>query len=117
MPYSFVHDVSHLCDTHGLCVWILAQSHWWETTFNHSKENPVRTFNAKKLIADCGGVRRVALILGKTRTAPYRMMASGLMNTRQFEKLLSHNPELNLNHYFEEPNDIANEARPEANAA
>jgi hypothetical protein len=76
----------------------------------------VRNFNAKKLIDDCGGIRRVATILGKTRTAPYRMIATGLMNTRQFEKLLASNPDLNLNHYFEEANDSADQARPETNA-
>lgn len=72
----------------------------------------MRNFNAKKFIADCGGVRRVAEVLGKTRTAPYRMITTGLMNTRQFERLLTDNPNLNLNHYFEEQDDQPIEARP-----
>ena len=77
----------------------------------------MKTFNAKRFIADCGGVRRVSEDLGKTRTAPYRMIATGLMNTRQFEVLLSRNPDIDLNHYFEEANDKPNETRPEASAA
>ena len=51
------------------------------------------TFNAKKLVADCGGVREVAKILGKTRTAPYRMMRTGYMGTNVLAKLVEHNPD------------------------
>ena len=59
------------------------------------------TFNAKRLVADCGGVREVAKILGKTRTAPYRMMRTGYVGTNVLGKILEQRPEINLNDYFE----------------
>ena len=59
------------------------------------------TFNAKRLVADCGGVRAVADTLGKTRTAPYRMMRTGYVGTNTLAELLTRNPHLNLNDYFE----------------
>jgi thymidylate synthase ThyX len=62
-------------------------------------------FDAKKLIDDCGGPRAVAEQLGKARTAPYRMIRTRFMNTHQLEKLIENNPNLNLNHYFEETTD------------
>lgn len=58
-------------------------------------------FNARQLITDCGGVAQVAQDLGKSRTAPYRMMATGYMGTPILAKLLEHHPDINLNKYFE----------------
>ena len=62
-------------------------------------------FNAKKLIDDCGGVREVAELLGKPRTAPYRMMSTRYMTTWHFEELKKANPSLNIDHYFEDNNE------------
>jgi hypothetical protein len=59
-------------------------------------------FNAARLVEDCGGVTAVALTLGKTRTAPYRMLKTGYMGTPALAKLLAKYPDLNLNNYFEE---------------
>lgn len=58
-------------------------------------------FNVKRLVQDCGGVRAVAEIMGKTRTAPYRMMRTNYMGTNVLAKVLEANPSLNLNDYFE----------------
>ena len=62
-------------------------------------------FNAKKLIDDCGGVREVAELLGKPRTAPYRMMSTRYMTTWHFEELKKANPSLNIDDYFEDNNE------------
>jgi len=62
-------------------------------------------FNAKKFIADCGGVRKVAKILDKSRTAPYRMMQTGYMTSWHFEKIKSAVPNINIDNYFEGKND------------
>ena len=59
------------------------------------------TFNATKLVEDCGGVHKVAEALGKTRTAPYRIMRTGYIATPVLCKLLDSYPNLNLNDYFE----------------
>jgi len=60
------------------------------------QEIEVTTFNAKKLIDDCGGVRAVAEQLGKARTAPYRMIRTRFMTTHQLETLMQNNPTINL---------------------
>ena len=59
-------------------------------------------FNAKKLIEDFGGVRKVAEVLGKYRTAPYRMMQTRYMTTWHFEQLKKAQPSINLDNYFED---------------
>lgn len=64
-------------------------------------------FNAAKLIDDCGGVCSVAVALGKTRTAPYRMIRTGYMSTHTLAQLLHEYPHLNLNEYFEAEADNA----------
>ena len=61
-------------------------------------------FNVKRLVDDCGGVREVAKIMGKTRTAPYRMMRTNYMGTNVLAKILETNQSLNLNEYFEGEN-------------
>jgi len=61
-------------------------------------------FNAKKFISDCGGVNEVARQLGKSRTAPYRMMSTRYMTTWHFETLKNSNPTLNIDDYFESEN-------------
>lgn len=58
-------------------------------------------FNATRLVEDCGGVHKVAEALGKTRTAPYRMMRTGYMSSPTLGQLLEVFPYLNLNDYFE----------------
>lgn len=62
-------------------------------------------FNASRLVHDCGGVSSVAKLLGNTRTAPYRAMRTGYFGTPTLALLLEHNPNLNINSYFEEHND------------
>ena len=57
---------------------------------------------AKKLIEDFGGVRKVAEVLGKSRTAPYRMMQTRYMTTWHFEQLKKAQPSINLDNYFED---------------
>ena len=59
-------------------------------------------FNASRLVHDCGGVSTVAKLLGNTRTAPYRAMRTGYVGTPTLALLLEHNPNLNINSYFEE---------------
>ena len=61
-------------------------------------------FNAKKLIEDFGGVRKVAEVLGKSRTAPYRMMQTRYMTTWHFEQLKQADPSINLDNYFKDNN-------------
>lgn len=59
------------------------------------------TFNATRLVEDCGGVHKVAEALGKTRTAPYRIMRTSYMSTPNLCQLLDRYPNLNLMDYFE----------------
>jgi DNA invertase Pin-like site-specific DNA recombinase len=73
----------------------------------------MKFFNVRRFIADCGGVRQVASELGKTRTAPYRLIAKRQMSTRQIEQLLAFHPEIDVNTYFEDENANSDEARPE----
>ena len=61
-------------------------------------------FNAKKFIEDFGGVRKVAEVLGKSRTAPYRMMQTRYMTTWHFEQLKQADPSINLDNYFKDNN-------------
>ena len=58
-------------------------------------------FNVRRLVDDCGGVREVAKIMGKSRTSPYRSMRTNYMGTNVLAKVLEVNPSLNLNEYFE----------------
>lgn len=67
-------------------------------------------FNAKKFINDCGGVNEVANLLGKSRTAPYRMMSTRYMTTWHFEQIISNKPSIKIDDYFEcESENIKNE--------
>lgn len=63
----------------------------------------VPKFNARRLVEDCGGIREIARQLGKSRTEPYRWIRSGYMHTRQFEMIKAVYPDLDLNHYFDDP--------------
>jgi|TARA_R100001086_G_C11761117_1_gene238153 predicted DNA-binding transcriptional regulator AlpA len=63
-------------------------------------ENAMK-FNAKKFIQDCGGVKEVSKLLGKTRTAPYRMISTGYMTTWHFEKIKIKKPNIKIDDYFE----------------
>lgn len=60
------------------------------------------TFNAARLVKDCGGVSSVAEVLGHHRTYPYRSMRTGYFGTPTLAKLLEHYPDININDYFEE---------------
>lgn len=76
-----------------------------DTLIRKPKEKEMLEFNVKRLVNDCGGVREVAKIMGKTRTAPYRMMRTGYMGTNVLAKILEANPTLNINDYFETKNE------------
>jgi len=58
-------------------------------------------FNGKQLIEDCGGPKAVAEKLGKSRTAFYRLIATGYVGTPTMCQLLSAYPKLNFMKYFE----------------
>jgi len=62
-------------------------------------------FNAVRLVEDCGGVREFAASMGKTRTAPYRMMRTGYTGTNTLALVLEKYPHLNINDYFEDTHD------------
>lgn len=59
-------------------------------------------FNARKFIEDCGGPNQIAHVLGKPRTAPYRMMNTRYMTTIHFEKLKDASNNLKIDDYFEQ---------------
>ncbi len=59
-------------------------------------------FNVEKLINDVGGVNHVAKITSKTRTQPYRWIKTNTISIDVIGRILSANPDLNLNDYFEE---------------
>ena len=60
-------------------------------------------FNAKRFISDCGGPNEVEKLLGKPRTAPYRMMNTRYMTTRHFEEIKNAvKGPLNIDDYFEQ---------------
>jgi len=76
-----------------------------DTEYSNHKEIEMLEFNVRRLVDDCGGVREVAKIMGKTRTAPYRMMRTGYMGTNVLAKLLEAKPTININDYFERKHD------------
>lgn len=65
----------------------------------------MKKFNVERFIKDCGGPRKVAETLNKHRTAPYRMIYNGLMNTKHLEILLARHTHLKIELYFEEKHD------------
>ena len=59
-------------------------------------------FNSKKFIEDAGGVRKIAEVLRKPRTAPYRMINTRYMTSWHFEKIKEVNPDICIDDYFED---------------
>ena len=73
--------------------------HSQKTKLVYRKGNEMN-FNAVKFIDDCGGISEVARVMGKHRTAPYRIIRSGYIGSPLICKLLERNPHLNMNDYF-----------------
>jgi hypothetical protein len=59
-------------------------------------------FNVGKLVADLGGARKVAEMLGVPRTAPYGWIRRNYLCTRNLVKLKQLHPDLNFDDYFED---------------
>ena len=54
----------------------------------------------KRFVADCGGATAIAKAAGVPRTAPYRWIAKNFVSSRVIDMALAHNPNLDLNQYF-----------------
>ena len=54
------------------------------------------------LVADQGGARRVAQIVGVSRSTPYRWIREGSIGFRLVEALLANDPRLDLREYLRE---------------
>jgi len=61
----------------------------------------VRQLNIKRLIVDLGGVSNTSLMLGISRTTPYRWIAQGHMSSRILDQIKTKYPKINLNKYYE----------------
>ncbi|WP_138465367.1 hypothetical protein [Poseidonocella sp. HB161398] len=57
--------------------------------------------NVARLIEDCGGPRQVAIITGKSRTAPYRWIKTGYLAAEHLAAIKAACPTLDLDAYFE----------------
>ena len=62
----------------------------------------MKILNIERLINDLGGASKVARQAGVIRTAPYGWIARGYVSSRNLEKLISKNPKLFIDDYFEE---------------
>lgn len=67
--------------------------------------------NIQRLIDDLGGASSVAKLVGVVRTAPYGWVARQYVSSVVLEKIKSENPELDLDLYFEEDEDVQDETR------
>ena len=61
--------------------------------------------NISRLIADLGGASAAAKITGTVRTAPYGWISRNYVSSRVLEKIKSHDPDLDLDAYFDEEHD------------
>lgn len=61
---------------------------------------PQAKFDVKRLIDDLGGPREVAEMTGKSRTAPYRWIEQGFINTKVLEDIKAAQPHINIDSYF-----------------
>ena len=61
----------------------------------------MKRLNVQRLIEDLG-VRHVAEITGKGRTAPYGWIKRGYVGNHILDAIKSHHPKLNIDSYFEE---------------
>lgn len=57
--------------------------------------------NVKKLIVEMGGHSKLAELVEKPRTAPYRWEKSGRISSEVLEKIKKKRPELDLDYFFE----------------
>ena len=72
------------------------------------KEKKVSTkLNISRLIQDLGGASAAAKITGTVRTAPYGWIARQYVSSAVLEKIKSHDPDLDLDAYFDEEKDEA----------
>lgn len=70
------------------------------------------TFNIKSLVADLGGVAKIASTLNIPRSTPHRWLKSGRMSTNFICLILQNFPHVNINSYFEvTPHDKRKRAR------
>jgi len=63
--------------------------------------------NIQRLIADLGGASAAAKITGTVRTAPYGWISRNYVSSSVLEKIKSHDPDLDLDAYFDEEHDEA----------
>lgn len=61
--------------------------------------------NISRLIEDLGGASAAAKITGTVRTAPYGWISRNYVSSSVLEKIKSHDPDLDLDAYFDEEND------------
>ena len=59
-------------------------------------------FNIARLVAHLGGAAKTAEICGVGRTAPYGWIQRGYISQVMLERVKEHDPELNLDDFFEE---------------
>ena len=59
-------------------------------------------FNIARLVAHLGGAAKTAEICGVGRTAPYGWIKRGYISQVVLERVKDHDPQLDLNRYFEE---------------
>ena len=60
-----------------------------------------KVLNIQKLIDDVGGAAKVAEIVGVVRTAPYGWIDRNYISSTNLEKILSADPNLKIDDYFE----------------
>ena len=71
------------------------------------REYPVRTkLNVARLVDDVGGPAEAARLCDVTRTAPYGWISRRYLSSVVLERLKAARPELELDDYFEELNEI-----------
>ncbi len=60
-----------------------------------------RQLNISRLVQDVGGATKAAATAGVVRTAPYGWIKRNYIGSPVLEKLLSANPDINIDNYFE----------------
>lgn len=59
-----------------------------------------KSFNVRRLVADVGGAAEIARITGKQRTAPYRWIEQGFVNTKILADVKKARPDIIMDEYF-----------------
>lgn len=65
--------------------------------------------NIQRLIDDLGGAASAAKLAGVVRTAPYGWVARQYVSSVVLERIKSNKPDLELDSYFEEDDDVKDE--------